>query len=53
MPGETVEMMKTTPSARRVQVQATFHFRRKEILDQKKMGKPVSAIIAMRGASAG
>jgi menaquinone-dependent protoporphyrinogen IX oxidase len=53
MPGETVEMIKTALSARGVQVQVAFHFNRKEIQDQKKMGDLVSAIIAMRGASAG
>lgn len=51
MPGETLEIMRDALHKRGVQVQTMFHFSRKEIQDQKKIGELVSAIIAMHGAS--
>jgi flavorubredoxin len=53
MPGETVDMMRAALTERKVQVQATFHFGRKDIQDPQKIGELVAAIIAMRGASSG
>jgi flavorubredoxin len=53
MPGDTVEMMKTALAGKGADVRAMFHFSRKEIVDQKKIGDLVSAITAMRGALSG
>jgi menaquinone-dependent protoporphyrinogen IX oxidase len=53
MPGETLDSMKEALTGRGVQVEAAFHFSRKEIADQKKIGELVAAIIAMRDASPG
>jgi multimeric flavodoxin WrbA len=53
MPGETVALLKEALTARGVRVQGTYHFSRKEIQDQKKIGELVAAIISMHGASPG
>ncbi len=51
MPGETVQMMEEALATRGVRVQGTFHFSKKEIQEQKKIGDLVTAVISMRGAS--
>jgi hypothetical protein len=53
MPGETVELMRTSLATRGVRVQAAFHFNRKEIQEGKKIEQLVAAVIAMHGASSG
>jgi menaquinone-dependent protoporphyrinogen IX oxidase len=53
MPGETLNMMKRALEGRGVRVLNMFHFGRKEVQNQKKIGKFVSAVTAMRGASSG